>query len=671
MVGRSATLEVRVTGDASGATRAMDQVSGGASGFQSGMGKAAKFAAIGGAALVAFGTQAFAAASDAEQAAGAVDSVFGKSSKAVHDFAKKSAESTGLASSEYENMAAVFGAQLKNMGVSGKKLAPTTNDLIGLGADLAAQFGGSTADAVSALSSLLRGETDPIERYGVSIKAADVAAKKAEMGLDDLTGAADKQATTQATLALLTEQTASAQGAFGREANTAAGQQARANAQFKNATAELGTALLPVVAKVAGWLTKLTGFISDNALAFQVLVGVLGGAAIAIWAVNAAMAANPATLIAIGVAALIAGIILLVKNWDKVVAVFKKFWEWLKQNWDKIAVVILGPFGVAIMAIKRNWRTITKVFATFGRFAKRIFKAVKDVAVSVFRAIRDVIVRVIDAGKRVVSWVRDRFVGAFRFVRDTIRAIFAVIRDIVVRLIDPLLRVVGFVRDRFVGAFRFARDTIRTVIGVVRTIISNVIQTIQRVIGWVRDRLGNAFRAVRDVVGRVVGTINTAIQTVIDKATALWNYVTNSLATVWTKVSDAVETAMDACLAPIQWVIDKIDDLIGWIGRIKFPSPPSWLNPGNWLKALPGVGSAGIAPAVARVAAPVVPMGRAGFGARGLGSVGSRGDGGVTINVTGALDPDAVARQIERILIGRSRRVGGVRYARGIGKPAI
>ena len=60
------------------------------------------------------------------------------------------------------------------MGVAAGDLAPVTNDLVGLGADLAAQFGGSSADAVAALSSLLRGETDPIEKYGVAIKQADI-----------------------------------------------------------------------------------------------------------------------------------------------------------------------------------------------------------------------------------------------------------------------------------------------------------------------------------------------------------------------------------------------------------------------------------------------------------------------------------------------------------------
>src|SRR4029077_17622360 len=63
------------------------------------------------------------------------------------------------------------------------ELGPQTDDLINLGADLAATYGGTTSEAVSALSALLRGERDPIERYGVSLKQADVDAQLLATGI--------------------------------------------------------------------------------------------------------------------------------------------------------------------------------------------------------------------------------------------------------------------------------------------------------------------------------------------------------------------------------------------------------------------------------------------------------------------------------------------------------
>src|SRR5690606_8948385 len=136
----------------------------------------------------------------------AVASVFGDYADEMTGYAEKAANAVGLSQNQYNESATLLGAQLKNMGISMDEVSGTTNDLIGLGADLAATFGGTTADATAALSSRRRGERDPIEKYGVSIKQADIEAQKAAMGLDGLSGEAAKNADLQATLALLTQQ---------------------------------------------------------------------------------------------------------------------------------------------------------------------------------------------------------------------------------------------------------------------------------------------------------------------------------------------------------------------------------------------------------------------------------------------------------------------------------
>jgi hypothetical protein len=139
------------------------------------------------------------------------------------------------------------------MGRSSSEAATQTKGLIGMGADLAATFGGSVSDAVSAVSSLLKGERDPIERYGVSIKQSDINARLAAQGLDGLTGKSLAQAQATATLELLTKQTTAAHGAFGRESNTLAGQQERLRAQFENVKATIGAKLLPVATSLFTW----------------------------------------------------------------------------------------------------------------------------------------------------------------------------------------------------------------------------------------------------------------------------------------------------------------------------------------------------------------------------------------------------------------------------------
>lgn len=226
--------------------------------------KLKKFAKIGGAALAAgavvagkFALDAVGAASEVEQSFGALESVYGSNAKQVKKWADAAAMNVGLAKSEYANLAALVGSQLQGMGVATDESAKKSKSLIKMGADLAATYGGTVREAVEAVSSTLKGETDPIERYGVSIKASDISARMAAQGLGDLEGAAKKQATAQTVLTMLTEQTTKAQGAFGRESNTLAGKQERLKATFENLKATIGEKLLPIATQLSDWmLTK-------------------------------------------------------------------------------------------------------------------------------------------------------------------------------------------------------------------------------------------------------------------------------------------------------------------------------------------------------------------------------------------------------------------------------
>ncbi|QOR55311.1 MAG: hypothetical protein SHS37scaffold537_9 [Phage 68_12] len=202
--------------------------------------------------VVKFGFSAISAASRLQQAFGAIDAVFGKNSAVVKQWARRAATDVGLAKSEYAELATVLGSMLKNTGI--KDFTGETQDLIFKGADLAAQFGGTTKDAIEAISSLLRGELDPIERYGVSIKQSAINAELAAKGLGKLTGRAKTQAEQQARLKLLNDQTASSYKAFSRESDTLAQKQQVLGARWENLKATIGQKLLPVATKLVSWL---------------------------------------------------------------------------------------------------------------------------------------------------------------------------------------------------------------------------------------------------------------------------------------------------------------------------------------------------------------------------------------------------------------------------------
>ncbi len=203
------------------------------------------------------------AASDLEQAVGGTEAVFKETSGVIEKFAKNAASDMGLSERAFREATTGIGGNLKRMGFDVDEAADRSIELTRTAADLAATYGGTTEEAVQALGAAFRGEADPAERFNLNLKASAVNAKAVELGLAASTSEIDENAKAQALLALITEQSADAQGQFAREAGTAAGSMQIASAEFENAKASLGESVAPILADIAGGLAGVAGGFSD------------------------------------------------------------------------------------------------------------------------------------------------------------------------------------------------------------------------------------------------------------------------------------------------------------------------------------------------------------------------------------------------------------------------
>lgn len=239
-------------------------------------------AVAGAASMGAFVTGAVREAANLEQSIGAIDAVFGENAQTMHEWASSAASSVGLTRNQYNELGTILGSQLRNGGTAMDELGGKTDELIRLGGDLSAMFGGTTADAVGAVSAALRGERDTIERYGVSLTQAAVDAKAAELGFSKVGGALSQEANQAATIALIMEQTAAAHGSFARETDTLSNRMQVLNATWQDSKARIGTALLPALAGAANVLIGVLGPATDAAeRGMQNLTTAVGGA----WAI--------------------------------------------------------------------------------------------------------------------------------------------------------------------------------------------------------------------------------------------------------------------------------------------------------------------------------------------------------------------------------------------------
>lgn len=302
--------------------------------------------------------------------------------------------------------------------MSAEQSASKTNELIGLGADLSSMFGGTTADAVDALSSALKGEMDPIEKYGISLNDATLQAQAASMGLGDLYKSGDRNAKMQATLAAITAQSGKAVGNFAREADTAQGQQQRMNAAFENAKAALGEALLPFLTQMAEKLASVATWIQANTSWLGPLVAVIAAVAAVIVTLNAAMTAysvvaaivaaaqgavNLAFLPVVAVIlAIVAVIAVLVMNWDNVKKVAGIAADWIHEKWDALC-----------SWLKNAWSSIGSFFSGIGEGIKNAFAGPINWIASKFEWLADKVRGVFDwiggAWNKVSGWVSGIF----------------------------------------------------------------------------------------------------------------------------------------------------------------------------------------------------------------------------------------------------------------------
>lgn len=196
-------------------------------------------------------------ASNLSESLNAINVVFEGNAKSVLEFGKNSAESVGLSQRAFNELATPLAALLKNSGVGMDKLGDSTIALTKRAADMASTFNTSVPDALQAITAGLRGETDPLERYGVSLSAARIEAKAlADTGKKTAESLTDQEKAA-ARMALIFEQTAGVEGDFANTSDGLANKQRILKSEMENFHAHMAEKFLPVMEQGLGVFMSL------------------------------------------------------------------------------------------------------------------------------------------------------------------------------------------------------------------------------------------------------------------------------------------------------------------------------------------------------------------------------------------------------------------------------
>ena len=227
----------------------------GISDFGNKIGEVSKKAAVAlsaiGIAAVTGAAKAVSLASDYAESQAKIGEIFGASAVAVEAFAATAATSLGQSKQDVLNAAGTFGVFGDAAGLGGQDLVDFSNNFTTLASDLASFNNTSPQEAVEAIGSALRGESEPLRKYGVMLDDAALKAEAMAQGIYNGKGPLTQQQKILASTALIFKKTTKAQGDFDRTSGGLANQTRIMKAQLANAATTIGTALLPIALRLS------------------------------------------------------------------------------------------------------------------------------------------------------------------------------------------------------------------------------------------------------------------------------------------------------------------------------------------------------------------------------------------------------------------------------------
>ena len=183
--------------------------------------------------------------------------VFGESAAAVEDFASKSLHAFGVTERAALEATGVIGTLGSALGMTEADSASMATTLVGLAGDMSSFNDASVEETLTAIQAGLRGESEPLRRFGVLLDAATLKAKALETGIISST----KEALTPQTKALaayelILEQTSIQMGDFTRTADSATNQSKLLAGEWDKIQTTIGAALLPAFTSIVTHLNE-------------------------------------------------------------------------------------------------------------------------------------------------------------------------------------------------------------------------------------------------------------------------------------------------------------------------------------------------------------------------------------------------------------------------------
>ena len=263
-------------------------------------------------------------ASDLAEVQNVVDVTFSDAADSVSEWCQNTLTAYGLNEATAKQYVGTMGAMLKSSGVAEDSIVSLSESLTALAGDVASMYNLDADEAFSKIRSGISGETEPLKQLGINMSVANLEAYALAQGIETSYSSMSQAQQMVLRYNYLLDATSDAQTDFSRTQDSWANQ---TKLLQENWTALIGTASEGIISTLTPALQNLNSIITNLQQSWEQwspmlttiaeAIGFVTAAVIA-WklsqlGLNAAMLANPVTIIIAAIMAVIATIVIVVE----------------------------------------------------------------------------------------------------------------------------------------------------------------------------------------------------------------------------------------------------------------------------------------------------------------------------------------------------------------------
>lgn len=229
-----------------------------------------------------------------------------------------------------------------------------------------------------------------------------------------------------------------------------------------------------------------------------------GVATAAQWLLNAAMSANPLTLIIIAIVALVAAIVIAYRSSETfrniIQAVFKAILS--------VVMSVVNWFKSVFAAV---WPWVAKIIKTYMAIVKAVWSTMWNVVMTVIRVVLGVI-------RSVINFIVNVIRSGFNMVRSVVTTVWNFVSNFIKTAVGKIkagIQLLANIGSIIGGFFQRAKDAVVDK-------ISSIISTVKGIAGKIKSALGNLgsllYNAGKDVINGLIRGIENMVGTLMKKA---------------------------------------------------------------------------------------------------------------------------------------------------------